>query len=348
MNNDNDRVPINTILDHVNSDGTKPEIIVVTSLRTDGKTTGTFIEMVKRNIVFAMLYRSFGECKNCELMFDNVFKILGLPLPNFMAKCIGETFYTIYEDNEPFCYAIPIDKAEQIKRRSNMFSGVNAIILDEYQSITGRYCKEEIKKVLTIQISIARGINQYSRYVPLILLGNYITPLNPWTIHFGLESMKRASAEQRLILKERPKFLAVSHFNETASNSMAENGVIMNIADRNEQRAIEGNYMFNADNFIMPKVTRKKFKYICNIVIDGKMYAVRHFDTFIYCSHKPDMSIKTVYTLDKDCHNDDTLLFTRQAFPCKIMTEYYNSGCLYFDNLATKNDILKAISISLF
>lgn len=336
------------VFEMTDKDGNIPEVVVVTSLRTDGKTTGFFMEMIKRKAVFAILYRSFGECKDNHLLFDNAFEILGMERPEMTSKCIADTFYIVYADGEPFCYSMPISKAEQIKNKSSMLSNIQYVVIDEYQSITGRYTKNEVSNVLAIHISIARGINQHTRIVPLFLLGNFITVMNPWTLHYHLEDMKKADADNPLRVIRRNKFIAVNHYNADARQAMQDNGTISATADRKELNAIQGNYMVNANQFIMKKVNQKKFKYICNLQIGTAIYAVRHYTSFIHCSRKPDLSIRTLYTTEADLHNENSYLFTRMSFPCKIMTEYYNNGCLFFDSLSTKNDILEALSISLF
>lgn len=321
---------------------------IITSLRTDGKTTGTYVYMLKNGIEFALLFRTLGECKDCHLIFENAYRILGLPPEKLFTKKIAESFYCVFhEDGRVLCWCLPIDNAEKIKKKSDIFNKVQFLILDEYQSLTGKYCKNEIGKVMNIQTSIARGYGEYSRNVPLILLGNFITALNPWSIEYGLTDMRMANAKKEYIFIEKENVLAVNHFNIEASKAILANETVSSLGGSREIKSALGEYMYDGNAFIYPKVKSKKFKYIATIITDNAVIGLRHYGTFLHCG-SPDMSFtKVVYTPVKDKQTDDILLLTPYCFPAKLLKTFYSNSSLYFKSFTEKNEILKILTINL-
>ena len=70
--------------------------------------------------------------------------------------------------NEKSCgYAVSLNSADQLKKYSHLFSDVSRMLFDEFQSETNHYCSDEIKKLLSIHTSVARGQGEQIRYVPV-------------------------------------------------------------------------------------------------------------------------------------------------------------------------------------
>ena len=57
-------------------------------------------------------------------------------------------------------YAIAINDADSIKKLSHLFSDTTAMFFDEFQSETNKYAPDELKKLISIHTSLARGQNK--------------------------------------------------------------------------------------------------------------------------------------------------------------------------------------------
>ena len=152
--------------------GQVPEIYMCTTNRTGGKTTYFNRLVVKRFLEgkgkFAILYRFKYDLKDCA---DAFFKDIGsLFFPEYRMRSESRhdgTYYELFmykasesDTKNPgiSCgYAIAINSADTIKKISHLFSDVNRMIFDEFQSESFNYCPDEVSKFISIHISIARG-----------------------------------------------------------------------------------------------------------------------------------------------------------------------------------------------
>lgn len=171
--------------------GKTPQFYLCTTNRTGGKTTyfsrlliNRFLKTGKK---FVILYRFSYELGNCGEQFFNDIHDLFFPEHQLtsLAKCKGK-YYELLLDNAVCGYALAINNAEFYKRRSHLFNTVETIFFDEFQSETGKYCANEIRKFKSIIVSICRGRGKQYRYVPVYMCGNMITILNPYFTSMGI------------------------------------------------------------------------------------------------------------------------------------------------------------------
>lgn len=89
------------------------------------------------------------------------------------------------------------------------------LLFDEFQSENNRYCSNELTKFISLRTSIARGKGEQTRYLPVIMLSNPVSLLNPYYVSFGISDR----------LQENTKFLRGNgfvleqNFNESASQA---------------------------------------------------------------------------------------------------------------------------------
>ena len=188
--------------------GEVPELYICTTNRTGGKTTyfnrlavNRFLKTGKK---FALLYRYNYELADVgDKFFKDIqrlfFKQYKLTAVNKARGIYAELFlrntqeYSDDEDDDKYIgescgYALTLNSADQIKKYSHLFSDVDMIIFDEFQSETNHYCSEEIKKFLSVHTSIARGNGEQVRYVPVYMLGNQVSIINPYYVELGITS----------------------------------------------------------------------------------------------------------------------------------------------------------------
>ena len=167
--------------------GDTPEIYICTSNRSAGKTTYFnrlgINRFLKNGDKFAVLYRFSYELSECA---DKFFKDVGLLF--FKGKTMTSVarakgmFHELFLDGISCGYAIALNNADQIKKYSHLFSDVKMIIFDEFQSETGKYCADEVRKFISIHVSLARGQNEQVKYLPVYMISNPVTILNPYLI----------------------------------------------------------------------------------------------------------------------------------------------------------------------
>lgn len=177
-------------------DGKKPEILMVTTNRTGGKTTyfGRLCvnKFKKGQGKFALLYRYNYELDDCA---DKFFKDLSTL---FFSGSVMESkrkasgiFHELFLDGESCGYALSLNSADQLKKYSHLFSDVNRMIFDEFQSESNHYCSDEIKKFISIHTSVARGQGEQVRYVPVYMLSNPVSLINPYYVELGISNRLR-------------------------------------------------------------------------------------------------------------------------------------------------------------
>ena len=171
--------------------GNKPEIYICTTNRTGGKTTyfGRLVvnRFLERGEKFAILYRYKYELDNCAEKF---FKDIGALFfkRNLMTskKRASGIYHELFLDGNSCGYALSINSADNIKKNSHLFNDVQRMIFDEFQSETANYCPNEVSKLISIHTSIARGQGEQVRYVPLFMISNPVSLINPYYVEMGI------------------------------------------------------------------------------------------------------------------------------------------------------------------
>ena len=173
--------------------GKTPEVFMCTSNRSAGKTTYfnrlVVNRFIKRGEKFALLYRFNYELDGCdEKFFKDIKELFFSEYDMTAAKKMKGIYQELYLNEEPCGYAISINSADQLKRNSHLFSDIDNIIFDEFQSEQNHYCDKEVEKFISIHNSIARGRSKQSRYVPVYMISNPVTILNPYYVAMDIST----------------------------------------------------------------------------------------------------------------------------------------------------------------
>ena len=128
--------------------GKTPELYLCTTNRTGGKTTyfGRLVvnRFIKQGKKFALLYRYNYELDDISDKFFKDLKGLFFNEYNMISKRRASgIFHELFlvkgtnEDDAKSCgYAVSLNSADQLKKYSHLFSDVDCIIFDEFQSET--------------------------------------------------------------------------------------------------------------------------------------------------------------------------------------------------------------------
>lgn len=332
--------------------GNKPELYLCTSNRSAGKTTyfgrmavNRFIKSGKK---FTLIYRFNYELKGVA---DKFFKDIGsLFFPYYymsekpMAKGVYyELFLKAPEwENPKSCgYAIALNQADQIKRLSHLLSDTDIMLFDEFQSETNHYCPDEVQKFISVHTSIARGQGKQVRYVPVYMLSNAVTLINPYYTSLGISS--RLNAKVRYLRGEG--WVLEQGYVESAANAQKESA--FNRAFNNEKYVnyAASNTYLNDNQAFIDRMSGSS-RYLATIKYDGKEYAIREYSerNIIYCDDRPDSTYPYKLTVTTADHDINYVMLKRNDAFLSQLRFYFEKGCFRFKDLKCKEVILTALS----
>ena len=336
--------------------GEKPELYLCTTNRTAGKTT-YFNRLVVRRFLdnnkdkFSLLYRYNYELDDIA---DKFFKDIGsLFFQDFTMRSerksngiYHELFIKRRGDPDEYdglsCgYAITINSSDQIRKLSHFFSDTQRMIFDEFQSESNHYCPNEITKFISIHNSIARGQGAQSRYVPVYMLSNTVSIINPYYTELGITER----------LKHDTKFLKgdgyvlEQGFVESASEALKKSAFNRAFA-RNDYLAYASENVYLNDNTAFIEKPKGRSKYLCTLRYKQCDYGIREYPDsgYIYASNRPDINNPNRISVTTDDHNVNYVMLRSNQLFISTLRFYFEKGCFRFQDLKSKEALIKAIS----
>lgn len=326
--------------------GRKPEIYICTTNRTGGKTTYFGRLCVNRFLdkkgKFALIYRHKYDIDDVKTKFFNDLHNLFFPALTMTEKKRSKGVYSeLFLNGESCGYAIPLNSSVAIKTISHVFCDVERMLFDEFQPETNIYLPNEIQKFISIHTSIARGRGEHVRYVPVYMIANAVSLINPYYVEFGISS--RINSDTKFLRGDG--FILEQGYIETAAKQQRESGFNRAFKKNNYvSYAAENVYLNDSLSFIDQPAG--KSKYMCTIKYNGLNYGVREFadSGIIYCNDKPDLSFPLKIAITTEDHNINYVILKRNDFLLSNMRYFFERGCFRFKDLRCKEAILKAVS----
>ena len=334
------------LLSMLDINGNKPEIYMCTTNRTGGKTTyfgrlciNRFLDKGEK---FGILYRYNYELDDIAEKF---YKDLGgLFFPNYTMtskRRASGTFQELFLNDKSCGYGLSLNNADQIKKYSHLFSDIQRMIFDEFQSETNHYCERETNKFISVHTSIARGQGEQVRYVPVYMLSNPVSIINPYYVEMGISSR----------LKDDTKFLRGDGFVleqgyiESASIEQKNSG-FNRAFSKNSYTAYSSECVYLNDNKAFVEKPAGKSKYLCTLRYKGSDFALREYTEsgLIYCDDKADSSFLTKISVTTDDHNINYVMLKRNDFFLSNLRYFFEHGCFRFKDMRCKEAVLSALS----
>lgn len=336
-------------------DGKKPEILICTTNRTGGKTTFFGRYAVKKYLEkkekFCLVYRYNYELDDIA---DKFFKDIGrLFFPRYhmrserRARGIYHELYLCLEGEDSkgagmSCgYAISLNSADQLKKYSHLFSDVARMIFDEFQSETNHYCPNEINKLISVHTSIARGQGEQIRYVPVYMLSNPVSIINPYYVELGIS--ERLKSDTKFLRGHG--FVLEQGFVQSASEAQKESGFNRAFSNNNYV-AYSSEAIYLNDNQAFIEKPKGNSRYMVTLKYKGTNYAIREFSDLgiVYCDDKPDNSFKGKISVTTEDHEINYLMLKRNDMFLMNLRYFFEKGCFRFKDLRCKEAVLKALS----
>ena len=334
------------LLSMLDINGNKPEIYMCTTNRTGGKTTyfGRLCinRFLNKGEKFGLLYRYNYELDD---IVDKFYKDLGslfFPTYTMQSKRRAKgTFQELFLNDKSCGYALSLNNADQIKKYSHLFSDIQRMIFDEFQSETNHYCDNETKKFISIHTSIARGQGEQVRYVPVYMLSNPVSIINPYYVEMGISGR----------LKDDTKFLRGDGFVleqgyiESASIEQKNSG-FNRAFSKNSYTAYSSECVYLNDNKAFVEKPAGKSKYLCTLRYKGSDFALREYTEsgLIYCDDKADSSFLTRISVTTNDHNINYVMLKRNDFFLSNLRYFFEHGCFRFKDMRCKEAVLSALS----
>lgn len=326
--------------------GNKPEIFICTSNRSAGKTTYFSRLCVnrfkKQKEKFALLYRFNYELDNCADKFFKDISSLFFPGDNMHSKRRRSgIFHELFLNDEPCGYAISINSSDQLKKYSHLFSDVQRIMFDEFQSESSHYCSDEVTKFISIHTTIARGQGKQSRYVPVYMVANPVSLLNPYYVQLDISNRLQANTK---FLKGNG-FVLEQGFNESASQAQAQSAFNRAFATNAYMAYSQQNVYLNDNKAFVEKLEGSN-SYVLTLKYKGEDYAIREYPEqgFLYCDNSADNSFPIKITVTTDDHNINYVMLRKNDMIISRLRYFFDKGCFRFKNLKCKDRLLKTIS----
>lgn len=326
--------------------GKTPEVFMCTSNRSAGKTTYfnrlVVNRFIKRGEKFALLYRFNYELDGCDEKFFKDIKELFFPEYDMAAaKKMKGIYQELYLNEEPCGYAISINSADQLKRNSHLFSDIDNIIFDEFQSEQNHYCDKEVEKFISIHNSIARGRSKQSRYVPVYMISNPVTILNPYYVAMDIST--RLQKDTHFLRGDG--FVLEQGYNETAAKAL-KSSAFNRAFGSSDYIAYSAEGVYLQDDLSFVDTPSGRGKYVATIRYAGIDYGVREYPELgiVFCDKSVDYQYPLKITVDTADHKLNYVMVSSNFILIQKLRYYFEHGCMRFKDLQAKEAILKALS----
>lgn len=329
----------------------EPSMYIVTSNRSDGKTYATktlFLEKFQENNLhqFAYIYRYAYELTALSTFFDDIFE----DRPDLKGEievkshCKG-MMVEVLKDGITMCWGLSLNNIDSIKKYSSLFRNIEMMAFDEYQTESGKYLTNEVEKMQSLIITVARGGGKQSRPIKVFMCGNNVTLLNPYLL--SLEVYKRMKPGMHFCRGNG--WICEFNFNENASRAIQENPI--NTIFTNTKYldySTQNKYLVDNSAFIS-KQPKGKYRYMFTFIINGQEYACREYfkDGIIYINKKIESGQLVLAFKDSD-HNQRSMLIDHYSEIYKYIKKSYKQGFLYFQDEECKNAIFEVMAIDLY
>ena len=334
------------LLSMLDINGNKPEIYMVTTNRTGGKTTYfgrlAINRFIKNGSKFGLIYRYNYELDDIvDKFYKDIGSLFFQDKEMTSKRRANGIFHELFLDGKSCGYALSLNNADMIKKYSHLFSDIELLIFDEFQSETNHYCDNEVKKLLSVHTSIARGQGKQVRYVPVIMIGNAVSIINPYYIELGISAR----------LKDDTKFLKGDGFVleqgyiDTASIAQKESG-FNRAFSRNKYVAYSSENVYLNDSKAFVEKPTGDSRYIATLKYNDSYYGIREFleDGIIYCDDRPDKTFRLKITVTTADHEINYVMLKRNDMFLSNLRFYFEKGCFRFKDLRCKEAVLKALS----
>ena len=337
------------LLSMMDINGKKPEIYMTTTNRSAGKTTFFNRWAVKRFLEhkekFCLIFRFNYELTECADKFYKDIHALFFPGHNMTQKRHANgTYVELFLDDKSCGYCLALNNADQLKRFSHLLSDSKRIIFDEFQSETNRYCANEITKLLSIHTSLARGGGEQVRYLPVIMIGNAVSLINPYFLELGISD--RINSETKYLKGDG--FVLEQGYYEEVSKEQQESGFNRAFAGT-KYVAYASQNVYLLDNYAFIEKPSGVNRYICTVKVDGRLYSIKDYpqNGWYYIDTSIDASFPVKYTASPNDHEAGFIMVNTVDVIFRMLKLNFERGMVRFKNQQAKSALFTILRYSI-
>lgn len=333
--------------------GKTPEIYICTSNRTGGKTTYFNRLLVNRFLKgkgkFILLYRNVNELyaihdkffKDIKELFFPEYYMISKPL---IKEKIIELFIGKEKDKEPpvSCgYAIALYSAPKLKQYSHLLSDAGCMLFDEFQPEQNDYLPHEIDNFLSLHTSIARGAGKQVRYLPVYMVANAVSLINPYYTALGIGD--RLTKDTHFLKGDG--FVMETTYIDSAAKALKESGIGRAFSHSKYMKYASENVYLNDNEAFIGKPSGRGH-YLATLQFEGELYAVLDYPTegYVYCSDSVDTTFPTKIAVTVQDHGESWTLIEHSSVFVQRLRYLFEQGACRFKNLKCKRALMSFIS----
>lgn len=319
--------------------GNTPEIFLSVGNRSIGKTTWFNRYAVKRfkekHKKFCLVFRWNYELTECADKFFKDIQRLFFRDDEMTERRRANGIYVELFLNEQSCgYCVALNHADSLKKFSHLLSDVDLMIFDEFQSENSHYCPNEINKLMSIHTSIARGAGEQVRYVPLVMLSNKVSLINPYYLSLGISD--RLIDDTKILRGDG--FILEQSFNQTVAEEQVSSG--FNRAFKNEDyiKYSAMNVYLNDNTAFIDKPSGGS-RYIATLKNNDKLYSIRYYyeEGLYFMDKSVDADFKTKLTFDASSHDAHYIMMGTANSYVSLLKSTFERGLFRFKNQECKS-----------
>lgn len=338
------------ILSMLDANGNRPEIYMVVSNRSGGKTTffGRMLvnRFKKKGEKFILLYRYKYELDDIKTKFFNDISKLFFKRDIMTQKPIlKDSIIELFINKKSCGYAICLNSADAVKKYSHIFSDVTSILFDEFQSETSNYCANELRKFQSIHSSVARGNGEQSRYVPVYMLSNPVTIINPYYVAFGIHTRIDSKTKylrgngfvlERVVIESAKKAQQESTFNKAFGDS------------EYNKYSSSGTELLDNYSFVVGNMdTNSRSTYVATLKYNDNTYSIKEFknEGIVYVDDSTDDTFPRRISVTNSDHEINYIMLKTNDLFISTMRQYYALGIVRFKNLMCQECFLQLVAM---
>ena len=333
------------LLSMMDINGKKPELYLCTTNRSGGKTT-YFSRMLvnrfkNRGEKFGLIYRFNYELDNVHDKFFKDIKTIFFPGDEMtMEKCAKGVYCNLYLNDIHCGYAVTLNSADQIKKFSHLLSDMDAMFFDEFQSETNHYCPDEVQKLISVHTSVARGNGKQVRYLPVYMVGNGVSILNPYFVELGISD--RLDGKTKFLKGDG--FVLEQGYIDSAGRAQKESAFNRAFKNSNYVAYAAENVYLNDNTAFVDRMSGRS-RYMCTIRYNKSDFGIREFseEGIMYCDDSPDKTFPLKISTTTDDHNVNYVMLQKHDFLISNLRFLFERGCFRFKNLRCKEAVLSAL-----
>lgn len=336
------------LLSMTDLNGQRPEIYLTSGNRSIGKTTWfsryAVKDFIKNHKKFCLVYRWNYELSDCADKFFKDIQRLFFPEHTMTDKRRANgIFVELFLDEESCGYCVTLNNADSLKKFSHLLSDVDKMIFDEFQSENSHYCPNEMNKLLSIHTSIARGNGEQVRRVPLYMLSNTVSIINPYFLSLGISDRLKDDTKY---LKGDGFILEQTYIEEVAN---AQLDSAFNRAFKNESYvaySAQNVYLNDSKTFI--EKPEGISTYVATVKHEDTDYAIRYYPkaNLYFMDKSVDEDYKVKLSFSAASH-DATYIMVGMANPyVGMFKSIFERGLFRFKNQQCKHAFFEMLRYS--